>query len=117
MSLKAVVDNAQGSGYSKPKTGNRYVAVQLEFANVGATTYSDSPTNGISLIDGSGQVWDTTFGQTTAGPGFAGSLTIAPNDSRVGWVVFELPVDLAAVKIQVALDSGFAEVAGEWKLA
>ena len=84
---------------------------------MGTTTYDDSPTNGITLIDAAGQMWSSTYTDTVAGPGFGGSLTIAPNDSRVGWVVFELPADQLVAKLQVALDSGFADTTGEWKLA
>ena len=117
VTVKAVVDNAPSAKYSKPKAGNRYFAVQLELANTGTVVYSDSPTNRVTLIDTAGQMWDTTYGETGAGPGFAGSVTIAPDDSRVGWLVFEVPVDQPITKLQVILDSGFADVVGEWSVA
>lgn len=116
VTLKQVLDNAPGDQFSKPGDGNRFLAVQMEFADVGTTDYSDSPTNGINLIDSTGQMWTSSYRGTTAGPSFAGSVDITPNDSRVGWVVFELPASQSPLKIQVALDSGFATDLGEWKL-
>ena len=116
VTLTAIADNATAAKYSTVKTGYRLLAVQLEFANTGTIPYSDSPTNGIKLIDSAGQTWSTTYTETGAGPGFAGSVQIPPNDARSGWVVFELPADQTAAKIQIALDSGFADIVGEWNV-
>lgn len=117
VTLKAVVDPAQPSSkYTKVPDGMRLVAVQFEFANAGSSVYDDSPTNGMTLVDALGQMWGSTYSDVTAGPGFEGGLTIPPADSRLGWVVFEIPADVQTVKVQVVLDSGFADQAGEWKL-
>jgi hypothetical protein len=119
VTVRNVLDDAPaGDQFSTPRAGNRFFAVQFEFANTGAVAYSDSPTNGIELVDAAGQTYSPALiASTAAGPSFAGSLQIAPNDSRVGWVVFELPTDQTAVKVLVALDSGFADMVGEWSVA
>lgn len=119
VTLRSVLDDAPpGDQFSTPAAGNRFFAVQFEFANTGAVTYSDSPTNGIELVDAAGQTYSPALiASTGAGPSFAASLQIAPNDSRVGWVVFDVPADQTAVKVLVALDSGFADMVGEWSVA
>jgi hypothetical protein len=71
----------------------------------------------MELIDTKGQTWRSTVLDSAAGPGFAGSVTLEPNDERVGWVTFETAADIATAKLTVALNSGFADVVGEWRLA
>lgn len=102
--------------FMKPKAGNRFVAVQLQLANKGQATYQDSPSNGALVIDDQGQQYRSTFGEVKEGQAFQGSVTMGPGDSRKGVIVFEVPDGAKLAKFQFALNSGFADQAGEWML-
>ena len=118
VTLVAVADPAPPAQFGQPAAGHRFVATQVRLRNVGVAAYSDSPSNGMALIDTKGQKWQTTVFDSEAGPGFAGgSVTLAPNDERVGWVTFETAADVAIAKLTMALNSGFADMMGEWRLA
>jgi Domain of unknown function (DUF4352) len=113
----AVADPAPPGEFDQPGRGERFVAVQLRLSNVGDVTYSDSPSNGLVMIDSKGQVWDPAFVDSGVGPGFeGGSVRLAPGDERLGWVTFKAPADAALAKLTMALSSGFAEQVGEWRL-
>lgn len=107
---------APAQDFMKPKSGNKFVAVQVTLANVGQAVYSDSPTNGAMLIDGEGQQYRATIYDVREGQSFGGSATINAGDSRKGMIVFEVPESAKLVKIQFALNSGFADQKGEWTL-
>ncbi|MEU4231578.1 DUF4352 domain-containing protein [Nonomuraea sp. NPDC026600] len=102
--------------FLKPKSGNKFVAVQVTLANVGQAVYSDAPGNGAMLIDGEGQQYRSTIYEVREGQAFGGSATINADDSRKGMIVFEVPESAKLVKFQFALNSGFADQKGEWTL-
>jgi hypothetical protein len=112
-----VVDPAPPTEFSQPQSGSRFVAVQLQLANVGTVNYDDSPGNGAKIVDTTNQQYEEGSGETTAGPGFGGSVRLSPEDVRVGFVVFELPSNARPRLFQFVLDSGFAAQTGEWTLA
>ncbi|MEV1167412.1 DUF4352 domain-containing protein [Nonomuraea sp. NPDC049784] len=103
--------------FMKPKTGNKFVALEITLANAGQAVYSDSPTNGAMLIDGEGQQYRTTLFDVREGQSFGGSATINTGDSRKGVLVFEVPEGAKLAKLQFALNSGFAQQKGEWTLS
>lgn len=108
-----VVDPAPPGQFGAPK--GRLVAIQIKLTNTGTQPYTDSPSNGAKLVDKEGQSFTTTFGDSTAGPPI-GSVTIAPGDSRLGFLTFDVPKGAALAKFQLTLDSGFADETGEWLL-
>jgi hypothetical protein len=71
----------------------------------------------MTLIDSAGQQYRTSITDTGAGQGFGGSVTMPPGDTRVGFVTFEIPDSAQPFKMQMALDSGFADQAAEFALA
>lgn len=103
--------------FMKPKAGHRFVAIQLTLTNQGDATYKDAPTNSAHLIDGEGQQYSSSFGEVTEGKAFSGVVTMGGSDSRRGVIVFEVPEAAKLVKLQFALNSGFADQAGEWALS
>ncbi|TMR94342.1 DUF4352 domain-containing protein [Nonomuraea basaltis] len=103
--------------FMKPKTGNKFVAVQVTLSNVGQAVYSDAPTNGALLIDGEGQQYRSTFYEVREGQPFGGMATINNGDSRKGVIVFEVPETAKPAKFQFGLNSGFADQKGEWTLS
>jgi hypothetical protein len=113
-----VVDPARAENeYSSPDAGKRFVAVQFRLKNTGTAVYSDSPSNGARLVDTQGQQFDTTYEDTAAGPGFPGSVTVAPGDTALGFITFEVPADSTIAKVQFAMNSGFAPTTGQWNVS
>ncbi|MEU8271248.1 DUF4352 domain-containing protein [Sphaerisporangium sp. NPDC049002] len=99
----------------KPKTGARYVAVELRLDNKGQGVYSDAPSNGARLIDDQGQQYNNTFGEVREGV-LLSAVTVSPGDSRKGVILYEIPDGVKLAKFQFALNSGFADQKGEWTL-
>ncbi|MGC0337837.1 DUF4352 domain-containing protein [Streptomyces sp. SLBN-8D4] len=112
-----VVDPARPENdYSTPDTGKRFVAVQFRLKNTGAAAYSDSPSNGAKVIDTQGQQFEATYEDTAAGPGFPGSVALAPGDTALGFITFEVPLNSTITKAQFTMSSGFSGNTGQWTL-
>ncbi|MFE4974074.1 DUF4352 domain-containing protein [Kitasatospora sp. NPDC056651] len=117
VTLVKVVDNAEGDNeFTHPADGKRFVAVQFRIKASGKKAYSDAPGNSAKLLDAEGQAFGTTIADTKAGPSFQVPANIAPGESALGFVTFEVPKDAKLDKAQFGLDSGFAPQTGQWKL-
>ncbi|MBF8188262.1 DUF4352 domain-containing protein [Nonomuraea sp. K274] len=118
VTVNQVVSTATSANtFIKPDSGKRFVAVQVTLTNKGTDVYSDSPTNGAWMIDNEGQQYRASIvADVREGESFGGSATINTGDSRKGMIVFELPESATPAKLQFALNSGFAEQKGEWRL-
>jgi hypothetical protein len=115
VTLLAVVDPAQpSSSFLKPKKGNHYVAVELRLTNVGEANYNDSPSNGAVLIDKSDFQYESSLGEVEPD---LGSPIIAPGDSRVGFITFEVPDGTKLRLFQFTLESGFGPQTAQWVLS
>lgn len=113
-----VVDSPEGEDeFTKPADGKRFVAVQFQIKATGAKSYSDAPQNSAKLLDTQGQAYGSSISDTKAGPGFQVPANIAPGETALGFITFEVPKDAKIDKAQFALDSGFAQQTGQWKLA
>ncbi|WP_128984059.1 DUF4352 domain-containing protein [Streptomyces roseicoloratus] len=110
-----VVDPAAGKDTS-PGAGERYVAVQFRLHNTGSKTYSDAPDNSAKLIDDQGQRFNSWITDTTAGPGFGGTVVVPVDDTALGYITFKVPTDSKITKIQFTMESGFAENTGQWRV-
>ncbi|MFD4659926.1 DUF4352 domain-containing protein [Kitasatospora sp. NPDC058444] len=112
-----VVDNAEGADeFTHPADGKRFVALQFRIKASGKKAYSDVPGNSAKVVDAQGQAFGTTIADTKAGPSFQVPANIAPGESALGFVTFEVPKDAKLDKAQFGLDSGFAPQTGQWKL-
>lgn len=113
-----VVDPAHGTELSSPAPRMRLVAVQFRLRNTGSVTYHDAPANGAKVVDAKGQGFDAAIADTTsAGPNFPATTTISPKGTALGFVVFEVPTGSKIATIQFALDSGFSNDVGQWKVS
>lgn len=90
-----------------------FYGVSLVLKNVGQAAYNDSPANGAYVIDDEGQQFGTIIADIKGGVSL-NSTTIAPGDVRKGVIVFAVQKGANIKKIQLALDSGFADQKGEW---
>lgn len=115
--VKVVNPATPAQDFMKPKSGNKFVALEVTLENVGQAVYSDAPTNGAMLIDGEGQQFRSTLYDVREGQSLNGTATINVGDSRKGVIVFEVPESAKLVKLQFALNSGFADQKGEWTLS
>ncbi|MFD5431568.1 MULTISPECIES: DUF4352 domain-containing protein [unclassified Kitasatospora] len=117
VTLVKVVDNAEGEDeFTHPADGKRFVSVQFRIKASGKKAYSDVPGNSAKVVDAQGQAFGSTIADTKAGPGFQVPANIAPGESALGFVTFEVPKDAKLDKAQFGLDSGFAPQTGQWKL-
>ena len=118
VTLVKVADPATSSDqYTRPGAGKRWVAVQIRVTNTAATAYSDSPANGATLVDAQGRHYSSTFGDTTLGQAMDSEVKLAPGDSALGVVVYEVPSGQKVSEFQFSLDSGFADQTGRWRLS
>ncbi|MFE4605601.1 DUF4352 domain-containing protein [Kitasatospora indigofera] len=118
VTVTQVVDPAApGNELSTPRAGNRLVSVRFSLHNVGTAVYSDTPSNGAQVIDGQGQGFNADiFVTTQAGPAFPTNVNIAPGETALGFVSFQLPAGSTLAKVQFTLDSGFADATGQWRV-
>ena len=116
VTVTRVVDPAAARDrFSTPTAGNRLAAVQFSLHNVGSTVYSDAPSNGAKVIDAQGQGFNSDIVvATSAGPAFPAIVNIAPGDTGLGFLTFQLPASSSVAKVQFTLDSGFAASTGQW---
>lgn len=118
VTLVKMADPATSSDqYMHADSGKHLVAVQIRITNTATTAYSDSPTNGATLIDAKGQQYSSSFGETTLGQPFNGSVKLSPGATALGVVVYEVPDGEKATTFQFSLDSGFADQTGQWQLS
>ncbi|HZP55029.1 DUF4352 domain-containing protein [Actinocrinis sp.] len=116
VTLVKVFPDAKGADeFTSPDAGKVFYAVQLRIANAGGVAYSDSPDNGTVLKDAAGQQFQTDLASVTAGQSF-GSVNIAPGDSVLGVVVFQVPNGDKPVRLQFTPDSGMADSTAQWNL-
>jgi len=114
--LVKVFPDAQGADqFTSPDSGKRFYAVQLRITDTASSAWSDSPDNCVKLKDASGQQFESDLSDVTAGQSF-GSVNLAPGDSVLGVVVFQVPTGDKPVKMQFTPDSGMADSAAQWNL-
>ncbi|HEY3959291.1 MAG TPA: DUF4352 domain-containing protein [Solirubrobacteraceae bacterium] len=104
--------------YDTPDSGMKYVGVVLKIKNVGTAPYSDSPSNGATILTASGRQGKTTIiASGECSEGFASGVKIAPGESQEGCIPFELPQEDVAAKLQWTPASGFGEETAEWSIS
>ena len=100
--------------FETPDPDDKYASVQLRLRNTGTAAFSDSVSNEVKVIEGKGQSYEATIATGVGCTQFPGTETIAPGQSGLGCVVFQIPDSARIAEVQVALDSGFASQTGEW---
>jgi hypothetical protein len=112
-----VIDPLSGGEFDTPDNGKRYVGIEIQMTNMGDSVYSDSPSNGAVLLYGDDRQAESTIiaGGPCAG-GFSTSVKLRPGARRRGCIPFEMSTTRKPKGFQFALDSGFSDDLGEWKL-
>lgn len=117
VTLVHVLDPVASDQFDTPAQGDRYVGVIIRLSNVGQVAYSDSPGNGATLLSSAGEQANST--NLSGGPcsnDFASSAKIAPGESQMGCVPFELSSSTQPARFQFTLNSGFADQTAEWTI-
>jgi hypothetical protein len=101
VTLVKIVDPAKSANeYITPDTGKRYVAVQLRIVNKGSTVYDDDPQAEAKAKDALGESFDVDFADTTAGVSMDSGLKLAPGDTALGFVTFQVPAGQKVTQVQ-----------------
>lgn len=113
VTLDEVEEGITGGEFDQPE--GELVAVRLTLENTSDATYNDSPSNGATLVTDDDQQASSALlieGDCT----LDASVRIAPGDTRSVCIPFDVPQGASPRLFQFALDSGFAEQGGEWRL-
>ena len=102
------------SDFDDPSSGDRLVAVQFRLDDTGSAAYSDSPSNGAAVVDAKGQSYQSSLNDAANCPSFPGTENIAPGQSGLGCIVFEVPQAAVITEVQFTLDSGMGPQTGQW---
>ncbi|MEV6977912.1 DUF4352 domain-containing protein [Kitasatospora sp. NPDC093806] len=114
--LKVVDPAASSNEYLKAEDGKHYVAVQFQIKATGSKAYGEAPWSSAKVVDDQGQSYGPSLAETKAGPSFQTPTNIAAGEAGKGFVVFEVPNGTKLDKVQFALDNGFAQQVGQWKI-
>jgi hypothetical protein len=118
VTVDQVMDPLSVGSFDQATAGHRYVGVQITLKNVGSVPYSDSPSNGSTLLSNTNeQAQGTIVSGGPCGNDFQSSVKIAPGGSEQGCIPFELADGQSPETFQFTLDSGFANQTGQWSLA
>jgi len=118
ITLQQVIDPARGaSDFDVPDPGERFVAAKFLIQNQGQTTLSDDA-NIDATVEGSDQQSYTPSLLGVSGcTNFSdGTYTLAPGDSVVGCVTFQLPTAVSVAKAQFSLTGGFGGETAQWEV-
>jgi alkaline phosphatase len=102
------------SEFDDPSSDDRLVAVQFRLKDTGSAAYSDSPSNGAVVVDAMGQSYQSSLNNAANCQSFPGTENIAPGQSGLGCIVFEVPQAAVITKVQFTLDSGMGPQTGQW---
>jgi hypothetical protein len=117
VTLVKVDPKAQSTdGFSSPPAGDAYFAAQIQIKNIGTAAYSDSADNCLAVKDGKGQQFQTDLISSVSSGPTMDQLNIAPGDTSLGWVVFDVPIGDAVAKVQFTEDSGMGGDTAQWSI-
>ncbi len=106
--------NTANPEFEKPKSGYRFIAIELRLTNVGSETINDNANIDTNVVGTDTQVYTTSFNERKGCTDFAyGSFTLSPGASVSGCVVFELPEAVKAAKVQFGLNGN---VEDKWSI-
>jgi hypothetical protein len=104
--VTADLNAKSGNQYITPKSGNRYVAVQVLYENTGSDPYHYNPFDW-KLTDSAGFSYDTTFAEI--GPELH-SGTIQAGERARGYMTYEVPTSATGLKLKLTSGDDTASV-------
>ncbi|MDI2128296.1 hypothetical protein QI554_19315 [Yinghuangia seranimata] len=97
-----------------PKSGYRFVAIQWKITNTGLEELKSDQIYSTHIVDDHGEWHLSVLAHIAAGACFPSDVKIPPGESRLGFLVYELP--LAAKANTVRFDGDYDKPVGTWKL-
>jgi Domain of unknown function (DUF4352) len=117
VTLLRFAPHVSGGEYDEPSAGMQYVGITLRIRNIGSAAYSDSPSNGATVLSSTGRPGKTTLLTSgECGESFATRVNIPPGEAQEGCIPFEVPEGTEVAKVQWTPSSGFSEETAEWHL-
>ncbi len=98
------------SEFDTPALGTRFVAIGLSVRNVGRDRLEDAMSNGARLVLTSGTALNASLLN-----GCSGIVEMAPGETRLSCVAFEVPFGVAIQQFEFSADSGFGQETGVWR--
>lgn len=115
VTVTKVLSGAQAADeFSSAPAGDRLYAVQFRLSDTGSAAYSDSPSNGATVVDSAGQPYQSGLDNVAGCESFGGTENIASGSSGLGCIVFEVPKSAKITEVQFTLDSGMGPQTGQW---
>lgn len=114
--VKVVDPDSSGNQFETPSAGDRFESIQFRIVNAGTQTYQDDPLVEISAKDAAGQnMQQETVTATAAGAQMPSNVNLAPGDTALGFVTFDVPSGDKIAQAQYSLVAGFGST-GEWQI-
>ena len=118
VTLVKVDSNAQSTdGFSTPPAGDAYFAAQIQIKNIGTAAYSDSADNCLVVKDGKGQTFQADLLSAVSSGPTMDQVNIAPGDTSLGWVVFDVTKGDTVAEVQFTPDSGMGGDTAQWTIS
>ena len=117
VTVVTVVDpDSPGNQFETPPAGDRFESIQFRIVNTGTGTYQDDPLIEITAKDASGQnLQQEVVTSTTAGAQMPSAVNLAPGDTALGFVTFNVPAGDKIAQVQYSLSLGLGTT-GEWQI-
>jgi hypothetical protein len=116
--VKVVDPDSPGNEFETPSPGNRFESIQFRIVNTGTGTYQDDPLTDITAKDAAGQsMQQDIVTSTAAGAQMPASVNLAPGDTALGYVTFDVPTGDKITQAQYSINLGLAGGTGEWQIA
>lgn len=117
VTLVKIVDPAKGSDeFTVPDAGKHFVALQVRVINKGAAVYSDDPAADVKAKNAAGESMSIAFATTTAGADMPNSVDLAPGDTALGFVDFQVPDGQRIAQVQYAVISFRGDNVAQWTI-
>jgi len=115
--VKVVDPDGSTNEFETPAAGDRFESIQFRILNIGKGSYQDDPLLEISAKDASGQsMQQATVSSTAAGLQMPSLVSLAPGDTALGYVTFDVPTGDKIAQTQYSLDLALSDSIGEWQI-
>lgn len=117
VTLIKYVETAKGADqYISPDSGKRFTAVQLKLTNKSAQISHEVPENNTFLMDSGNQSYPADYNKVADCQAFAIGLSLNPQESAIGCVVFQVPKDAVIKTVKFVPSSGYSDSSAAWAL-
>jgi hypothetical protein len=114
--VKVVDPDSPSNEFATPPAGDRFESIQFRIVNTGTGTFQDDPLAEITAKDAAGQSMKLELGTSTAaGAQMPSAVSLAPGDTALGFVTFDIASGDSIAQAQYSLNGG-SGTTGEWQI-